>query len=307
MTIQATPWIWRNGELIPWDEARVHFFSHALHYGSSVFEGLRAYETDQGVAVLGLVPHVQRLFDSCKIYRMPIPFAREEVEQAILDTVKANGPVSCYIRPLVFRGLGVISLDPRPCPVEVMIGTVALGHLLGDEALETGIDVGVSSWQRMAPNTFPAMAKIGGQYVNSQLIVMESHDRGFAEALVLNPAGYVSEGSGENLFLIKDGVIYTPALSCSILAGITRRYVIELARDLGYEVQEAWITREMLYLADEAFFTGTAAEVTPIRSVDGIQLGAGKRGPVTAEIQAQFFGIVRGEIADRFGWMTEVE
>jgi branched-chain amino acid aminotransferase len=307
MTIQATPWIWRNGGLIPWDEARVHFFAHALHYGSSVFEGLRAYETDQGVAVLGLTPHVQRLFDSCKIYHMPIPFTREEIGQAVLDTVKANGLVSCYIRPLVFRGTGVISLDPRPCPVEVMIGTIALGQLLGDEALENGIDVGVSSWQRMAPNTFPALAKIGGQYVNSQLIVMEAHDRGFAEALVLNPAGYVSEGSGENVFLVQDGVIYTPALSCSILAGITRRYVIELARDLGREVREERIAREMLYLADEAFFTGTAAEVTPIRSVDGVQLGAGKRGPVTAEIQTQFFGIVRGEIDDRFGWMTGVE
>jgi len=187
-----------------------------------------------------------------------------------------------------------------------MIGTIALDKFLGDEALENGIDVGVSSWQRMAPNTFPAMAKIGGQYVNSQLIVMEAHDRGFAEALVLNPAGYVSEGSGENVFLVQDGGIHTPALSCSILAGITRRYVIELARDLGYEVREERITREMLYLADEAFFTGTAAEVTPIRSIDGIQLGAGKRGPVTTEIQAQFFGIVRGEIDERFGWMTLV-
>nr|HID13827.1 branched-chain amino acid transaminase [Anaerolineae bacterium] len=307
MSIEPTPWIWFNGKLVPWDEARVHVFVHALHYGSSVFEGIRAYATPRGPAVLGLEPHVRRLFDSCKIYRMPIPYQPEEISQAILETIRANGLQSCYIRPLVFRGLGVISVDPRPCPVEVVIGTVAMGKYLGEEGMREGIDVGVSTWQRMAPNTFPAMAKVGGQYINSQLIVMEAHDRSFAEGIALNVAGYVSEGSGENIFLVKDSVLYTPPLAASILAGVTREFVIGLARDLGYEVREEMIAREMLYLADEVFFTGTAAEITPIRSIDGILVGEGRRGPVTAHLQEQFFGIVRGELEDRFGWMTLVE
>jgi len=303
MSTKPTPWIWFNGKLVPWDEARVHVFSHALHYGSSVFEGIRAYATPRGPAVLGLEPHVCRLFDSCKIYRMPIPYQPEEISQAILETIRANALQSCYIRPLVFRGVGVISLDPRPCPVEVIIGTIAMGKYLGEEE----IDVGVSTWQRMAPNTFPAMAKIGGQYINSQLIVMEAHDRGFVEGIALNTAGYVSEGSGENIFIVKDGVLYTPPLAASILAGITRTYVIQLAHDLGYEVRERMIVREMLYLADEFFFAGTAVEITPVRSVDGILVGEGQRGPVTARLQEQFFGIARGELEDRFGWMTLVE
>ena len=304
--IEPTPWIWRNGKLAPWNEARVHVFAHALHYGSSVFEGIRAYATPRGPAVLGLEPHVRRLFDSCKIYRMPIPYSPEEISQAILETIRANELQSCYIRPLVFRGVGVLSLDPRSCPVEVIIGAIAMGQFLGDEALKGGVDVGVSTWQRMAPNTFPAMAKIGGQYVNSQLIAMEAHDRGFTEGIALNVSGYVSEGSGENLFLVKDNVLYTPPLVASILAGITRTFVIQLARDLGYKVREETIAREMLYLADELFFTGTAAEITPIRSVDGIQVGQGERGPATARLQEQFFGIVKGEIDDQFAWMTPV-
>ena len=256
--------------------------------------------------MLGLAPHVRRLFDSCKIYRMPIPYQIEEISQAILETIRANELRSCYIRPLVFRGMGTISLDPRPCPVKVVIGTIAMGQFLGDEVLEEGIDAGVSTWQRMAPNTFPAMAKIGGQYINSQLITMEAHDRGFAEAVALNTAGYVSEGSGENIFIVKDGVLQTPPLAASILAGITRAFIIELAHDLGYEVREQTIAREMLYLADEAFFAGTAAEITPIRSIDGIPVGEGRRGPVTARLQEQFFGIVEGKFQDRFGWMTLV-
>ena len=307
MSIEPTPWIWFNGQLVPWDEARVHVFTHALHYGSSVFEGIRAYATSCGPAVFGLEPHVRRLFDSCKLYRMPIPYQPETISQAILETIRANELQSCYIRPLVFRGVGVISLDPRPCPVEVIIGIIALGQFLGDEALKEGIDVGVSTWQRMAPNTFPALAKIGGQYINSHLIVMEAHDRGFAEGIALNMAGYVSEGSGENIFIVKDEVLYTPPLAASILAGITRASVIELACDLGYEVREQMIAREMLYLADEAFFTGTAAEITPIRSIDSIPVGEGRRGPVTAHLQEQFFGIARGELEDRFGWMTLVK
>ncbi|MCK4316645.1 MAG: branched-chain amino acid transaminase, partial [Anaerolineae bacterium] len=225
----------------------------------------------------------------------------------ILETIRANKLQSCYIRPLVFRGVDVISLDPRPCPVEVTIGTIAMGQFLGEEALKEGIDAGVSTWQRMAPNTLPALAKIGGQYINSQLIAMEAHDRGFVEGIALNVAGYVSEGSGENIFIVKDGVLYTPSLAASLLAGITRAFTIELARNLGYEVREQMIAREMLYLADEAFFTGTAAEITPIRSVDSIPVGEGRRGPVTAHLQEQFFGIVREELEDRFGWMTLVE
>jgi len=308
MSIEPTPYIWFNGKLVPWDEARVHVLAHALHYGSSVFEGIRAYATPRGPAVLGLEPHVRRLFDSCKIYRMLVPYQPDEISQAILEIIRANELQSCYIRPLVFRGVGTLSLDGREdCPVEVIIGTITMGKYLGEEGLKEGIDVGVSTWQRMAPNTFPAMAKIGGQYINSQLIAMEAHDRGLAEAIALNAAGYVSEGSGENIFLVKDNLLYTPPLVASILAGITRTFVIQLARDLGYKVREQMIAREMLYLADEVFFTGTAAEITPIRSVDGILVGEGQRGPVTAHLQEQFFGIVKGELEDRFGWMTLVE
>jgi len=308
MGIEPTSWIWFNGELVPWDEANVHVFAQALHYGSSVFEGIRAYGTPRGPAVLGLEPHVRRLFDSCKIYRLDIPFQPEEISQAIQETIRANKLQACYIRPLVFRGVGTFSLDGREdCPVEVAIGTIAMGEYLGAGVVQEGVDVGVSTWQRMAQNTFPALAKIGGQYINSQLIAMEAHDRGFGEAIALNTIGYVSEGSGENVFLVKDGVLYTPPLVASILPGINRRFVIQLARDLGYQAQEEMIAREMLYLADELFFTGTAVEITPIRSVDGIQVGEGRRGPVTARLQEQFFGIARGELEDRFGWMTPVE
>jgi branched-chain amino acid aminotransferase len=307
MSIKPTPWIWFNGELVPWDEAQVHVFTHALHYGSSVFEGIRAYPTPRGPAVLGLEPHVRRLFDSCKIYRMPIPYQPEEISQAILETIRANELESCYIRPLVFRGVDVLSLDPRSCPVEVIIGTVAMGTLMGDEALNEGVDVGVSTWQRMAPNTFPAMAKIGGQYINSQLIAMEAHDRGLVEGIALNAAGYVSEGSGENIVIVKNGVFYTPPLAASILAGITRACVTELARDLGYEVREEMLAREMLYLADEAFFVGTAVEICPIRTIDGLPVGEGRRGPLTAHLQEHFFGIATGKMEDRFGWMTLVK
>jgi branched-chain amino acid aminotransferase len=306
MSIEPTTFIWFNGELVRWGEARVHVFAHALHYGSSVFEGIRAYDTPRGPAVLGLGPHVRRLFDSCKIYRMPIPYQPEEISRAILETIRANGLGSCYIRPLVFRGVGVLSLDPRPCPVEVAIGTIPMGTYLGEEVLTEGVDVGVSTWQRLAPNTFPALAKIGGQYVNSQLVTMEAHDRGFAESVMLNTAGYVSEGGGENLFLVRDGVIHTPPLAASILGGITRAFAIHLARDLGYEVREQMVAREMLYVADEVFFTGTAVEITPVRSVDGVPVGEGQRGPVTAHLQEHFFGIARGEMEDRFGWMTSV-
>lgn len=306
MAIPKSEVIWFNGNFVPWDEAKVHVLSHALHYGSSVFEGIRAYHTQQGTAVLGLEPHVDRLFKSCKIIEMPIPFSRAEISAAILATVKRNGHPSCYIRPLVFRGYEVLGVNPTACPVEVIIADWEWGAYLGVEALEQGVDVGVSSWRRMAPDTHPAMAKVGGNYVNSQLVVMEAHRHGYSEGIVLDVAGYVSEGSGENVFVVLDGKIYTPPVGNSILSGVTRRYVITLATELGYPVVEQQIPREMLYIADEIFFTGTAAEVTPIRSVDRQVVGSGSRGPITHALQNQFFGILSGELEDRHGWLTLV-
>ncbi len=297
-------WIWFNGQLVPWEQATVHVTAHVLHYGSSVFEGIRAYETAKGTAVFCLDDHVHRLFNSCKIYRMDIPYSPEEIKKAILDTVKANGHRSCYIRPIVYRGVGGFALDPRACPVEVAIITIEWGRYLGAEAIEKGVDVGVSSWRRMAPDTFPAIAKWGGQYLNSQLIVMEAHDHGYAEGIALDVNGYVSEGSGENIFLVYKGKIYTPPLASSILEGVTRKVVITLATELGYQVKEEMIPREMLYIADELFFTGTAAEITPIRSVDGITIGNGQRGPVTQRLQEEFFAIVEGRKEDRYSWLT---
>jgi branched-chain amino acid aminotransferase len=298
--------VWSNGKLIPWDEATVHVSAHVLHYGSSVFEGIRAYATPDGPAVFRLDAHVERLFNSCKIFRIELPYTREEIKTAILDTIRANGHKSCYIRPLVFRGTGALGVEPRACSVETIVLTMEWGAYLGPEAIEQGVDVGVSSWRRMAPGTFPAMAKIGGQYVNSQFAKMEAHDRGFAESIVLDVNGYVSEGSGETLFLVSRGVVYTPPLWASILEGITRRCVIQLIADRGYPLQEQVIAREWLYTADELFFTGTAAEITPIRTVDGVQVGAGHRGPITESLQQAFFGITTGELEDRYGWLTPV-
>ena len=307
MAFPKAEWIWMNGKLIPWDEATVHVAAHSLHYGSSAFEGIRAYETPRGPAVFCLDEHVRRLFNSCKMLRLEVPYSQEEVKRAIIETVRANGHKSCYIRPLVFRGVGSLSLDARDNPVEVVIITIEWGRYLGAEALEKGVDVCVSSWRRMAPDTFPAMGKLGGQYINSQFIAMEAHDNGFAEGIALDLYGYVSEGSGENLFLVYRGVIYTPPLYASILEGVTRNVVITLAREMGYEVREQAIPRDMLYIADELFFTGTAAEITPIRSVDRIPVGSGERGPVTRRIQEEFFAIAEGRKEDRFGWLTYVE
>jgi len=298
--------VWSNGSLIPWDEATVHVSAHVLHYGSSVFEGIRAYATPDGPSVFRLDAHVERLFNSCKIFRMEIPYTRQEIKTAILDTVRANGHKSCYIRPLVFRGTGALGVEPRNCSVETIILTMEWGAYLGPEAIELGVDVGVSSWRRMAPDTFPAMAKIGGQYVNSQFAKMEARDRGFVENIVLDVNGYVSEGSGENLFLISRGIIHTPPLWASILEGITRQCAIQLIEDQGYPFKEQVIAREWLYTADELFFTGTAAEITPIRSVDGIQVGEGRRGPITESLQEAFFGITSGQAEDRHGWLTPV-
>jgi branched-chain amino acid aminotransferase len=306
MTMNKADWTWFNGQLVPWDEAQVNVAAHVLHYGSSVFEGIRAYATDDSPAVFCLDPHVDRLFNSAKVYRMEIPYTKEEITQAITDTIKANGHGACYIRPLVFRGFDGLGIDPRSCPVEVAIITMEWGRYLGPEAIEQGVDVGVSSWQRMSPNTFPAAAKIGGQYINSQLIVMEAKNHGYTEGIALDANGFVSEGSGENIFVIKDGRILTPPLASSILQGVTRRCVITLAEDAGYEVREELIPREVLYMADEVFFTGTAAEITPIRSIDHIPVGEGRRGPVTERLQTEFFGITSGQMPDRHGWLTPV-
>ena len=298
--------VWYNGQLVPWDDATVHVSAHALHYGSSVFEGIRAYATPQGPAVFCLDRHTQRMFDSCKIFRMDVPYMFDEIKDAILATIRANGHQSCYIRPLIYRGTGALGVEGRKCSVDAVIFTLEWGAYLGPEAIEQGVDVGVSSWRRMAPDTYTAMAKIGGQYVNSQFAKMEALDNGYVENIVLDASGYVSEGSGENLFLISEGIIYTTPLWGSILPGITRRCVMQLADDLGYEVREQRMTREWLYIADELFFTGTAAEVTPIRSVDRISIGAGRRGPITEKIQQRFFDVTSGKTADVHGWLTPV-
>jgi branched-chain amino acid aminotransferase len=296
--------IWFDGQLVPWEQATVHVAAHVLHYGSSVFEGIRAYDIGRGPAIFCLDPHIDRLFNSAKIYRMEIPFSKDEIRQACVDTVRANQHTACYIRPLVFRGFASLSVNPQSCPVQVAIITMEWGHYLGDEAVEQGVDVGISSWGRMAPNTFPAAAKIGGQYINSQLIVMEAVRHGYVEGVALDASGYVSEGSGENIFVVTNGCILTPPMSSSVLQGITRQCILTLASDMGYQVREERLPRELLYIADEVFFTGTAAEVTPVRSIDGITIGDGRRGPVTGRLQAEFYNITSGRIADRYGWLT---
>ncbi len=307
MPIAKSEVIWFDGELVPWDEAKVHVLSHVMHYGSSVFEGIRCYETEGGPAVFRLNAHLRRMFDSCRVYRMDIPFTRDALADAILETIRANDLSSCYIRPLVFRGYNELGVSPLKCPVQVIIAAWEWGAYLGAEALEQGVEVGVSSWRRMAPDTFPASVKAGGHYTNSQLIKMEAVEHGYAEGIALDVFGYVSEGSGENLFLVRDGVLYTTPLSSSILGGITRDCVLTLAKDLGYEVRETTLTREMLYLADELFFSGTAAEITPIRAVDGIVIGPGRRGPITTQIQSAFFDIVSAKAPDRHNWLTPVQ
>ncbi|RPI26734.1 MAG: branched-chain amino acid transaminase [Acidobacteria bacterium] len=299
--------IWRNGELIDWDKATVHVMAHALHYGSSWFEGIRCYKTARGSEVFRLTEHVNRLFDSCKIYRANIPFSKQEIIEAILQTIEANDLEQCYIRPLVFRGAGAIGVNPLPAPIETFIMVWEWGKYLGEEAMEKGVDLCVSSWHRAAPNTFPTMAKAGGNYLNSGLIKMEAILDGFVEGIALDNEGFVSEGSGENLFVVRQGRLITSPLSSAILPGITRDSVITLAREAGYEVLEQKIPREMLYLADEIFLTGTAAEVTPVRAVDHIVVGEGKRGSVTTVIQHHFFDYVQGKIEDNYGWMTPVK
>jgi len=307
MPIAKSEWIWYNGKLVPWDEARIHVMAHVLHYGSSVFEGIRAYDNSRlGPAVFCLDQHLTRMYKSSKVYRMPIPYTMEELRQAILETIAANKLRCCYVRPLVFRGYDSIGVEPRACPVDVVIATIEWGRYLGPEALEQGVDVGVSSWRRMAPDTFPAAVKAGGHYTNSQLIRMEAAEHGYVEGIALDVFGYLSEGSGENIFVIEDGIIRTPPRCSSILGGITRSCAMALAADLRYNVREEMIAREALYAADEIFFTGTAAEITPIRSVDHIPVGSGGRGPITERLQSEFFGIVDGSLPDRHGWLTPV-
>ncbi len=304
--MQKSDVIWFNGELVPWDAATIHVLSHVVHYGSSVFEGIRCYATPSGPAIFRLKEHTRRLFDSAKIYRMPIPYTPEQINAACKAVVAVNKLESAYLRPVAYRGYGELGVDPRPCPVDVAIAALNWGRYLGEEALEQGVDVGVSSWWRIAPNTLPALAKVGANYMNSQLIRLEAAEHGYSEGIALDTQGFVSEGSGENLFLIRDGRIFTPPLNASVLPGITRDTVITLAADLGYQVVQERLPREALYIADELFFTGTAAEVSPIRSVDGIQVGIGRRGPITEQLQSAFFDLIKGEIPDRWGWLERV-
>lgn len=306
MKLVPQPKIWWNGRLVPWEQAQVHVLSHALHYASSVFEGIRAYATPRGPAVFCLDAHVTRLLHSCRIVRLPLRFSHAELCTAIRDTIAANGQDACYIRPLVFRGYGALGVFPDECPVDVAIATFPWQKKDEAALLERGIDAGVSSWRRMAPDTLPAMAKCAGNYVNSALAVGEAKDRGFHEAVVLDVDGFVSEGSGQNLFLVQGGRLMTPPVGSSILAGVTRACVLQIAADLGVPIVEQRLPREMLYIADEAFFTGTVAEVTPIRSVDGLVVGAGARGPVTKRLQERFFAIARGQHEDRHGWLAPV-
>ena len=304
--LKATEKIWHNGQLIRWDEAKIHVLSHVVSYGSSVFEGLRCYETANGPAIFRAPEHARRLLDSGRIYRMEIPYSIEQLTQAMVETIRANQLRSCYIRPIAIRGYGDVGVLPFSNPIETYIAVWEWGKYLGEEAVAQGVDVCISSWTRIAPNTLPALAKAGANYMNSQLIRMEAAKNGYAEGIALDNNGFVSEGSGENIFVIRDGKVHTPPVGASVLPGITRDSIITLVRQLGIPLVETIIPREMLYIADEVFFCGTAAEVTPIRSVDRIQIGEGRRGPITERIQQRFFDIVQGKAKDEFGWLTPV-
>lgn len=308
MAIDASKFIWHNGRLVPWAEATVHVLSHALHYGSSVFEGIRVYDTPEGPAAFRLPEHVDRLFDSARIHRIPMPFDRDALLAACRDVVVLNDLESAYLRPIVFRGYGGIGVVPGDeVATEVVVAAMRWGRYLGEEAMEKGVDVAVSSWQRPAPNTVPTLAKAGGNYLTGTLVSAEAKRHGYAEGIALSTDGLISEGAGENLFMIRDEVLMTPPLAASILGGITRDSVIRLARDLGLQVREQTMPREMLYVADELFFSGTAAEITPIRSVDGIAVRAGGRGPITAKLQQRFFGLFDGTTEDCHRWLTRFD
>jgi len=304
MAIEKTDKIWHNGKLIPWDAATIHVMSHVVHYGSSVFEGIRCYALPAGGAIFRAQEHIQRLLDSAKVYRIDVPFTRDEIVQAMLDTVGHNGAWPCYVRPIVLRGYGEAGVNPFNSPTEVYIINYPWGKYLGGEG--DGVDVCVSSWTRIAPNTLPAMAKSGANYMNSQLIKMEAIVNGYVEGIALDVNGFISEGSGENVFLVRKGTLMTAPLGNSVLPGITRDSVLQIARDLGIPIIEQMLPREMLYISDEAFFSGTAAEVTPIRSVDKVPVGRGAVGPITKAIQKEFYAIVRGEKPDRHHWLTPV-
>lgn len=298
--------VWMNGELVPWKEANIHIASHVIHYGSCLFEGFRAYDTPKGSVIFRLEAHTQRLYNSCKMYRMDIPYSQKEFNQAVIETIKANDLTSCYIRPIVYRGYATLGVNPFPCPVDCAILVWKWGQYLGEDALENGVDVRISSWQRMAPNTFPALAKSGANYMNSQLIKMEALLDGYSEGIALNVRGHISEGSGENVFVVIDGSLHTPPLSASILPGITRDTVIRLAKKMDIPFVEDTIPRETLYIADEVFFTGSAAEITPIRSIDKITVGRGLRGPITKTLQDEFFALIDGEREDEYHWLTYI-
>jgi branched-chain amino acid aminotransferase len=306
MSIPRTEWIWHNGKFIKWDDATVHVTAHALHYGSSVFEGLRAYATPGGPAILAVDAHIRRLHDSCRVMRIELPYSFEHIQSAVVEIVRRNELESCYIRPLVYKGSGPIGLDGRSAPTEMAVFAFEFGRYLGEQAIEQGVDVMVSSWRRAAPDTLAAMSKSGGNYVSSQFITMEARDLGFAEAIALDVNGLVSEGSGENIFAVYRGELYTPPVGASILLGVTRDCILTLARDLDMQVREQSFPREMLYVADEVFFTGTAVEISPVRSVDRMIVGNGAPGPITRKLQDAFFGILNGSMPDRHHWLTFV-
>jgi branched-chain amino acid aminotransferase len=304
MSLQTTRNIWHNGSLIPWENATIHVMSHVVHYGSSIFEGIRCYTQGEGAGIFRLEEHMQRFRDSGHIYRMPLGFSVPELMQAVVDTVEANGVAPCYIRPVAFRGYGEVGVNPMKSPVEVYIINYPWGkYVPGNE----GANVCVSSWNRAAPNTTPTLAKAGGNYLNSQLIRMEAAVNGYDEGIALDVNGTLSEGSGENLFLVRGGVLYTAPLTSAVLNGITRNSIFTLAKDLGIPIVEQTMLREMLYVCDEAFFTGTAAEITHLRSVDRILIGDGSQGPITTALHDEFFGIVNGTRPDRYGWLTPVK
>jgi len=309
MSFKGAKTLWLNGRLVPWEQATVHVMAHALHYGSSVFEGIRVYKTPDGPKIFRLTDHVRRLYDSAKIYRMLIPYKTDELIAVCKQVVAVNELTNgAYIRPIALRGYGDVGLSPKPDqPVDVAVAAWEWGAYLGVDGLESGVDVCISSWQRVAPNTIPSMAKAGGNYLSSQLISMEAKRLGFAEGIALSTDGTVSEGAGENLFVVRGDRLFTPPSTSSILTGITRDTVIRLAAAAGYTVEERSIPREMLYLADELFFTGTAAEITPIRSVDRIEIGSGRRGPITGQLQEAFFGLFSGDTEDTEGWLEGLD
>ncbi|MCD6168434.1 MAG: branched-chain amino acid transaminase [Caldisericia bacterium] len=306
MAIKEAKFIWMDGEMVPWRDAKIHVLSHVVHYGSGVFEGIRSYEADRGPEIFRLTDHLKRLYNSAKIYRMEIPYSLEELKEATKELIKRNELKSAYIRPIVFRGYGTISPTGKGSPVQVAIIAFEFGRYLGEEEFKKGVDVMISSWRKFAPDTIPAMAKASGNYLNSSLVGLEAAEYGFKEGILLDNFGFLSEGSGENIFLVKDGVLFTPPVSASILVGITRDSIVKIARDLGFEVRFEFIPREMVYIADELFFVGTAAEVTPIRSVDRIPIGKGVAGEITLKIQRRFLDIVEGREEDRYGWLEYV-